>query len=289
MHRRNPLIVALCLIPVLLVGCKAAPRTLAQARDRSSSESNAWTKRGGASLPSSGGKLVLAEASVEFVTSKFETGDTRQAAFVPPHPVFLAAGAAGIGRRDVEFNDSAFERIADRIGATLRSDLAARGWTLIDPAGANTFTQFEALDAGEARPVSELNFAATDTGRMRAMRVQPTGSARVITGPTGKRESAARHALLNELGADAVVRAIIRVGVYQGRASFEEGSRILLTTPAGDTVLSAGRSLLSDTEVLTEDATNGTLPISESSYLNAVEETAPLFIKSALDALTNES
>ncbi len=289
MRPRSAAAIALCLVPLALLGCKAAPRTLAQTRQQEVRASEHWSKRGGASLASSGRRLVLAEASVEFVTSKFETGDTRQAAFIPPHPVFLAANAAGVGRRDVEFDGAAFEHIAGRIGGALERDLLSRGWRLVPNARveiAESRARFKTLAPGEAREVKELNFAAADTGRVRTMRVLPASAdARVITGPSGARETRARRAMLEELGADALVRVIIRVGVYQGHASFEEGSRILLTTAAGEAELSARRSLLSDRDVLTDKATNGRYTVSESAYLDAVEATAPIFIGMALDAL----
>ncbi len=87
--QRTPLtVIALCLVPLAMVGCKAAPRTLAEARSQDAEQGDMWSRRGGAALTGPG-RLALAEVSVEFVTSKFETGDTRQAAFIPPHPVFL--------------------------------------------------------------------------------------------------------------------------------------------------------------------------------------------------------
>ncbi len=287
MQRRSLAVIVLCLAPLALIGCKAAPSTLAQARAHDADPPQLWSKRGSAAL-SGPGRLALAEISVEFVTSKFETGDKRQAAFIPPHPVFLAAGAAGVGRKDIEFDDAAFDQIAQRVGQSLRYELTSRGWDVIDPAQTTTasaFAGFDALEPGEARPVSELNFAATDTGRVRTMRVLPTEGGRVITGPTGKREENARKTLLTELGADALLRAVIRVGVYNGRASFEEGSRLLLTTAKGASTLTAHRSLLSDTPVLDDNATNATLSVSQSSYLNAVGNSAPVFLRQAIDAL----
>lgn len=281
-------LLALCLLPLLLLGCKAPPRTLAQTRATDRADSDLWHARGNATLQSPG-RLALAEASVQFVTSKFETGDDRQAAFIPPHPVFLAASAAGVGRKDIEFDDDALDRIAAEINHALESELTARGWRLVptpDILAADAYARFDTLPPDQVHDVRQVNLAATDTGRVRTMRVHPAGATGVITGPTGRRESHARQALLQELGADALLRVIIRVGVYQGRASFEEGSRLLLTTPNAHADLTARHSLLSDRSVLTDEATNGDFIVSEQAYLDATRNTAPLFVSRALDALS---
>lgn len=286
MQTRAAVLVALCLAPLTLIGCKAAPQTLAQSRSDNAS-SSVWAKRGAASLDR-GGRLAIAEASVEFVTSKNEMGESRQAAFIPPHPVFLAANAAGVGRKNVEFDDDAFGRIVGRINNALESQLQSRGWTLVprsEIASADAYARFTTLPVDEPREVRQINLAATDTGRVRMMRVFPAEGGSVISESNGKSEANARRALLEELGADALIRVVVRVGVYQGKASFEEGSRILLTTGSGDATLSARRSLLSDQDVLAEEATNGTFVVSESAYLDAVESTAPVFIDMALDTL----
>lgn len=287
MRRTTLAVLALCLAPLTLTGCKAAPRTLAQARAGEGRDAAIWSKRGGASLRE-GGRLALAELSVEFVTSKNEMGESRQAAFIPPHPVFLAANAAGVGRRDVEFDDDAYARIVSRIESALTTELTSRGWSLIPPAqvaSADAFTSFTALAPDEARDIRQINLAATDTGRVRTMRVYPAPGGRVISAPTGRAESDARSALLDELGVDALLRVVLRVGVYQGRASLEEGSRMLLTTPGSDATLEARRSLLSDMDVLGEDATDAQLVVSERAYLAAIDNTAPVFINAALDTL----
>ncbi|MFI4898333.1 MAG: hypothetical protein ACIARR_10960 [Phycisphaerales bacterium JB059] len=273
--------------PLRLLGCKAPPRTLAQTRATDQADSDLWHARGDASLRSPG-RLALAETSVQFVTSKFETGDDRQAAFIPPHPVFLAASAAGVGRKDIAFDDNALDRIAAEINRALESELAARGWRLVhtpDILAADAYARFDTLPPHQVHHVRPVNHAAPHPRRVRPKRVHPAGAAGVITGPSGRREAQARQALLNELGADALLRVIIRVGVYQGRASFEEGSRLLLTTPNAQTDLTARHSLLSDRSVLTDEATDGDFIVSEQAYLDATRNTAPLFLSRALDAL----
>eukprot|EP00913_Durusdinium_trenchii_P006413 g6025.t1 len=265
----------------------AVHRAKARARSGDGAGSELWTKQGAAAL-TGGDRLALAEVSVEFVTSKNEMGESRQAAFIPPHPVFLAANAAGMGRKNVEFDDDAFGRVVSRISASLRSELQSRGWSPVQTSeilSAESYARFTALPIGEARDIRQINLAATDTGRVRTMRVVPTADGSVISGPAGSSEADARRALLDELGADALLRVVIRVGVYQGKASFEEGSKILLTTPEGDATLTARHSLLSDLDVLGEDATDGQLIVSEDAYLTAVENTAPVFIRQAIDTL----
>ena len=58
-----------------------------------------------------------------------------------------------------------------------------------------------------------------------------------------------------------------------------------VTLTKGDATLSARHSLLSDLDVLSEDATDGQLVVSESAYLTAVENAAPVFIRQAIDEL----
>ncbi len=286
--RRPTVLAALLLTAAALVGCKAAPRTLAESSAQQLEASDFWTARGGATLPRDPApRVVLTEVLVEFVTSKNQAGERRQAAIMPPHPVLLAASAAGMGRRNVAFGDDEFQAIADRAADALLAELRARGIEPIMPdraAGAAAFADLETLGPGEHNDVREINLAATDTGRVRSMLQVPVLGARVITADDPAID-AATAALLDELAADAAIRARIRVGVYLERASLEEGSSIILSTPTASTTANARHSLLSDDPVLDETSNGSELVVSPDAYLRAIDATAPAFIRMALDSL----
>ncbi len=286
---RTATLAALCLAAAALVGCKAAPRTLSESADDRADAGDYWTANGDARLPAPDQPrtVALSEVVVEFVTSKNQAGERRQAAFMPPHPVFLAASAAGMGRRNVVFADDAYQTIADHVAGALVAELRGHG---LDPVAADAvrdaaaYAPLETLADDETRDIREINLASTDTGRIRAMRQVPALGAPIITSDDDA-VGAAGAALLDELGVDAVLRVHLRVGVYLERASLEEGSRFTLTTPAGATTLDARHSLLSDARVLDESSDGSELVVSLDAYLQAIDATAPAFIALALDAL----
>ncbi|MEZ6242265.1 MAG: hypothetical protein R3B57_04410 [Phycisphaerales bacterium] len=290
MSRPPVLLLALLCLAVMLAGCKAAPRTLSESSEQRLDADAYWVSHSAARLPASDQprSIALAEVVVEFVTSKNQAGGRQQAAFIPPHPIFLAASAAGVGRKNVEFPEDASRRIADHIADALVTVLRDHGLAPIANdlvVDADAYAALQPLAEGEPRDVREINLAATDTGRVREMRQLPALGTRIVTA-TNHDADTADAALLTELGVDAVLRATIRVGVYLERASLEEGSRITLTTPAGVTHLAARRSLLSDDPVLDESSDSTNLKIDPQAYLDAIDATAPAFLRMALDALS---
>lgn len=260
--------------------CNPAPRSLSD-EDLSSADAvraaapEYWRDRA-PEFAAAGSRVVLAEFAVEFVTQKYETGKERQAAFVPPHPVFLAAGAAGIGLKRVEFPEDAFPAIAAELERTFRAEATRLGLTLVDA------PDMQRDPAGQPRVTQEINFGATDTGRVKELRLEPGPATPLLAEAASRDTRDAVRAALTDTGADAAVRVHLRVGVYRGYASCEYGSRIEVYTPNDDGKLVSRATLLSAGEVLTDDASNGLLPVDQAAYASEIATIAPAYLRMAI-------
>ena len=242
----------------VLGGCNPAPRT-AESVDQ---PAELWDARGvGRVVPE--GSLDLRSLTVEVVTKNYQSGNERQAAFVVPHPVILAAGAAGVGLKTFEMTDAEAERVADAVADALLETLREAGWSaeiqttpLADPEFTN--------NTGAARE-DRINLGATDTGRIREVVVIGTLGAPVWSG----RVPSEAGAIQFDTDRPAVAFRY-RVGIYQGYPTVEQGSEVLVVDRTGAArVLSMDSTLVGSTLVATPES-GGTFDVDIDAMIGAV-------------------
>jgi hypothetical protein len=260
---------------VLAGGCNPAPRTLTQfSADAGVKAPKLWRVTGGARLRP-GQRVVLAQEAVELVVRKAESPSERQAAFVPPHPVFIAAGAAGVGEKSLELDPVSRSRVADAVGAAWAAELTDAGLVVERAASAQGGVRaaggrigFE----GRERASSQFNLGATDTGRIKSVLLVPARGTGLIESESGELAGDVAASVSGDGG--AVVSLVVRVGVNRGYASVEQGSRVWVADRGLESRGVAAGSVVSEAAVLRTDAAPGVYAPMVEAYLAAVTDLA---------------
>lgn len=183
------------------------------------------------------------------------------------------------------------EKLTDQLYAMLVVELLARGIEVIPRETLRATDAYQRLQTqkySEATLVDEPNLTSSDTGRITKVAVRPATGLRLITGAAGEPVEAVEADLLNELAADAVIRARIRVGVTQGRAAVERGSTVWVLTRDSAGNLTADRSLISEGSVIddnqTDPATSRGLAIHGDRFAKAIRSLFPPYLAMAFEA-----
>lgn len=245
-----------------LVGCNPAPRSADAVQD----PADLWSIRGPATLPR--GDVKLRTITVEVVTKSYQSGNERQAAFVIPHPVILAAGAAGVGLKTFEMTDREASDVASAAAYGVLDALGAAGWNAIEPSDADPLvTGFE--PAGPLEREDRINLAATDTGRIREVIVVSPVAPTVWSG-----EASTDTTGLVEAGLVPALAVRLRVGIYQGYPSVEQGSRGLIVTQDGRTRTVSMDGSLIGTQLVATPASGGAFDVDADAMRAAIRELA---------------
>lgn len=260
--QRLVLTLIIALLGGTLTACNPAPRSADAVQD----PAELWSIRGTATLPK--GDVHLRSITVEVVTQSYQSGNERQAAFVIPHPVILAAGAAGVGLKRFEMADAEAARIASAAAEGVLDSLRDAGWNALPPPEAARPTPgFE--PAGEPRREDRINLAATDTGRIREVVVVTPDSPLLWSGSA----STDAQALVDE-GVAPAFALRLRVGIYQGFPSVEEGSRGFVVNNAGDTRTVIMTGSLIGTELVASPASGGAFDVDPDAMAASIRELA---------------
>lgn len=260
MHATRAAVLIVLLTPLawLLGGCNPAPRS-AESVDR---PAELWDARGTARVAAEG-TLDVRSLTVEVVTKNYQSGNERQAAFVVPHPVILAAGAAGVGLKTFEMSDADAERVASAVADGVLEALRSAGWSADIQTAMPEDREFSA-SAGPERE-DRINLGATDTGRIREVVVTGTLGAPVWSGraPTDA-------ATLRTADDRPAVAFRYRVGIYQGYPTVEQGSEVLVVNREGAVrVLSMDSTLVGSTLVATPES-GGTFVVDVDAMVRAI-------------------
>jgi hypothetical protein len=308
MTRSFPLLVSsLALAPLALSGCYAPPPRVSElggppgVLSSVMVESEFWSRDDELpALDACGApvrKVALAEVSVELVTHKW-VAPLPGAALLDPsmyNDVGIVVQLLGLGRRLTSYGEELEAAIPARVHAALVAGLRARGLEVVAPEvvrATRAYARYAALDRDTSSVARYFNPVGHDTGRIRSFDVVPGPGLRVIDGAVEDEDDEGApgvdRALLDETGADVVMRARFRVGLHEGRLAVESGSTVAVTGRGFQGTLASQRSLTSDAEV----AEVGFLPvrgldyaIDPSALRAALDVVFPVYRDLALDAL----
>lgn len=269
MSRPSSLCLALALVPLALTqGCYAPPPRLSELGAPSGVlsnvmvESDFWTRDD--DLPAIDApaapvrKVALAEVSVELVTHKWVAPLPGTALFDPSMytDVGIVVQLLGLGRRLTTFDEELEAAIPAHVHAALVAGLRARGVEVLAPEvvrATQAYGRYAALDRDTSSVARYFNPVGDDTGRIRSFDVVAAPGLRVIDGALDDDDdqgvAGVDRALLDETGADLVVRARFRVGLHEGRLAVESGSVLEVTGHDRQGAVTSHRSLTSDDEV----------------------------------------
>jgi hypothetical protein len=295
MTRPSPLFVSLALAPLALAhGCYAPPPRISElggppgVLSSVMVESDFWTlddelPRLDAPGAAPVHKVALAEVSVELVTHTWSAPFPGAALFDPSMytDVGIVVQLLGLGRRLTTYDEELEAAIPARVHEALVAGLRARGLEVIAPEvvrATRAYGRYAALDRDTSSVARYFNPVGHDVGRVRSFDVVAAPGLLVIDGALDDAHDLGApgvdRALLEETGADVVVRARFRVGLHEGRLAVESGSTLEVTGRDHQGVLASHRSLTSDDEV----SEVGFLPVRGIAY-----EIDPAALRAALD------
>lgn len=221
-------------------GCSASPDYLRPADLDTSAKisrhaDSTWSRQGPTSLHRSAGKTIaVVEFSVEFVTERIET-----------------APQSGVRNRRTDFAEGLKAELPGALYLGFVEQLTDLGHTVLHTTTINrsvAFGRCRGSAIGQAAPTIRLQMPDSDLGRPKLLQRYPIDGLVCIDVDQTKMEQTEIE-LLRELDADIAIRAHIRIGVHQGRATIERGSVIGLTTRHEITTLVSERSAMSDEQV----------------------------------------
>jgi len=292
------------MVPVVLValilsaGCHAIPQTphAAKLDDPGMLATSAplyWHNHRLPVLPA-GAKIALVEFSVEYVEEKLESPTKAQPViFGTEYGITgLALTAVGVSKTRLELDGKAMPLLPDEMHDIFVRELESYGLTVLPDADVRkcaSYALFTCWKPGSAYLLQRLDFTGSDTGNAKQLPVYPSEGHIAVKGARNMYVKDAEAALLKECGADAVVRARFRVGLYKGRAAVERGSKVFVTTASGSGELRAVRSLVSESAIAEKGSFKlfrGTVYSPEwDRFRSAILETFPPYASMAVGVL----
>ena len=298
---------ALCTLAVLSCcvfsfgsGCHAAPDAfradqLDTAFKRRQFSDTYWKRFGlPAELELENTRVVVSEFVVEFVTEKRESGGvvTKRQAVVNVPAGFIGAGleASGINRKVIEYGPSLLADLPNELYDAFEEVLRERGCDVVPPEhliSSVAYQQLAARDEDGTPFLQRLNPIASDTGRVMKAVFRPARGLKLLAAEDLAAVERTELALVSELEADISIRGRFRLGVFDGRVSFDRGAIVLFTSPTLAGSLTSTRSLLSEVEVVAArdfvPVKGGVLQLDTDSFRNTVLELFPHFVSLGLD------
>lgn len=281
-----------------LVGCHPAPMTYSAA-DLQTPDARAraaqlyWQRNNVPPLrPKGYRRIALVDFSVEYVTAKIEMPGRTQPTFSPPAiaPGHIGLEYSGLFRKQLSFDQSFCRQLADELHQMFVSHLTARGFEVCAPAEirqAPAYQRLKTSPCDDGSILQELNLVGSDTGRTKKTITYPATGLQIVVGAVSEDIEDVELDLLDQLHADVSLRARIRVGVYQNHASVERGSIVWVLTRDLVGNITANRSLVSDSIVVTRA---GFLPlqgelytVDSHQYLEAMRLLFPAYISMAFE------
>lgn len=295
---RNAWILLVC-FPCLMLshGCSSGPKSVSAADLRNESvrrrvASEFWIRQ---DLPkvrrSRNPRVAITEFTVEFVTERLVTptdgGPLTDSPIVSP--LAEGIGLTGLAKANYTFSDELKREVTDMIYAQFCGLLLQRDFQVLERSevsGAMAYGQFVLAEEQTVRSLDPLA-AGSDTGRVKAIELQPVSGLAVIDRAEGEALEAVEAKLINELNADVSLRVRIRIGVHHDRATLERGSIVSVVGSDFIGSVAAIQSITSDTPVVCErrflPVEGETSTVDDIDFLIAMQETFPLWMMMAFE------
>lgn len=253
MKPRAALLMLLTLtLTITLVACHPAPKSytdldLATPQAVAAAAAEHWAARDGhapqpaATLPPAPATLAIMEFNVQYVKEELRSVLGKKQAVAGVHEFSMVGGGLniiGIGRHQIRFDETLRRDLPSDMYAQFVAQLAAAGYTVLPTTAvtnAPAYRMAEPAEPGSGDFLMLLNLVGGDTGRLKQFEVWPAVGLPGIKSVKGGDMATLEQALLDQTGADAVIRAQFRVGTYDRYAAVEGDSIIELAIPRGET------------------------------------------------------
>lgn len=251
---------------LLAAACYAPPQTVEESRQPAEKsddlfhiQNDYWERQDLPTLKGKGIKTVcVSEFSLEFVLSKYRLPGPGGSRVLDAFDTFrFPTQAFGLGVRLAEFPTRLMHDLPGELYQAFVRGLESKGVKVIpieQVRQAKAYARYQTTHVAESSFFRHLNPVGTDLGRVRHTKTWPAEGLRVIEGAKEGEPETVDAALLEETRADVVVRARFRVGEFEGKASIESGSVVLVTGRDYMGTMLSSRSLISDGPVVEEDA-----------------------------------
>ena len=210
--------------------------------------------------------------------------------FTPPGYATAGLLVTGLDRKQVQFAPGFYQQCADALRSMLIKELSSQGIAVLDTSAvraSGAYAKFTTAGDDTTPLLQQLNLFSSDTGRIQEMVSYPASGLRIITGVQKSSDNLEQveMELIKQLGADASMRARIRVGLYRGHASLEKDSTIWLTDKNKAGNLIALHTILSESQVIDYDqfklVSGRIYHVRSEQYMAAMRELYPLYLKMA--------
>lgn len=246
-----------------LAGCRSAPASFDEAYTVSVIEadeidSKYWSRDGELSVQPGDehAKIAVVGFEVEFVTEKIESPFENQLLAAPATPVTIGATAIGIGRKQIEWGSGGMLEASNIAYDTFLEAATQMGWEVArqeEFVDAPAFQELKKADRLDGSIFRKLTFVASDTGRIKETELSAPYGIEVLDEPWDRIRPAAVEAM-DSVSADLWIYMKLRLGVYRGHGTVEEGSVLRFGDSLSETRLTAKRSLVTNVEVLDGDS-----------------------------------
>ncbi len=269
--------VGLCLPTVLTLlaaaGCHPAPKNhsdldLSTPQAVQAAAAEHWRTGGGditALLPAEPATIAILEFNVQYVKETLRSVVGKQQAVAGAHEFSMFGGGLnviGIGRHQIRFEEELRRDLPAEMYALFVEQLEAAGHHVVPVAvvtQAPAYAMVMPARPGSGDVLMLLNLFGGDTGRIKQFEIWPAAGLSAIRGVHGATMDELQRAVLDQTGADLVLRAQFRIGTYDAYAAVE-GDSIIEVTARGDQggghlahgQVKSARSLVGDQPVVTK-------------------------------------
>ena len=239
-----------------------------------------------------GSRVAILQCSVEFVTMKHVTpGENQPMVGGPIGPAAALVDLSGVFRRRVTYPNNVLLNFPREVLESVVFILEENGLTVADPdavTGTRGYRHLARSAVEHSLPAYHLNPKGSDVGRVSEFRVHPAWPLRVLHEGSDSLIETAERAVRMELALDATIKIRLRVGIYHGRASIEQGSEIFITTDDSTRRIFADRSLISDRRVARcndyEFVSGQEYTVDWTSFRRSMRAMLPIYLSGGLPA-----
>lgn len=193
-----------------------------------------------AALPSAPATIAVLEFNVQYVKEELRSMLGKQQAVAGVHEFSMVGGGLniiGIGRHQIRFDQELRRDLPRDLYDQFVAQLQADGYTVLPVTAVREAEAYQMIDPAEPGSgdfLMLLNLVGGDTGRVKQFEVWPMPDLLGIEGVQGGDMADLEAAVLEQTGADALIRAQFRVGTYDRYAAVEGDSVIELVVPGRD-------------------------------------------------------
>lgn len=208
-----------------------------------------WTRDESTPNLRPGDEVAILECSVEFITMKHESpGDNQPMIGGPIGATSALVDLSGVFRKRVDYPSDFLLDFPREVHDSIVFVLEENGISVTDPnevAGTFAYEDLVRSPIQQSWATHHLNPMGSDAGRVTEFRVYPSWPLRVLHESSDSLIDSAERAVRMELAADATLRLRLRVGIYQGRVSIDQGSEIIIAAAGSRQRIVADRSVVS--------------------------------------------